>query len=127
MKNALIRSREAYEQINILGDDGVPLDYHITFWKGEIIDFIILQQDAFDDIDAVTPIKRQRYMMDVVIDIYNTDFEFENFEDIRMYFKRIINSLKQMNYSKFDSDKFKQNQKELNKIIEERMVKEIAE
>lgn len=127
MKNALIRSREAYEQINILGDDGVPLDYHITFWKGEIIDFIILQQDAFDEIDAVTPIKRQRYMMDVVIDIYNMDFQFENFEDIRMYFKRIINSLKQMNYSKFDSDKFKQNQQELNKIIEERMVEELAE
>lgn len=124
MKNALIRSRETSEQINILGDDGVPLDYHIIFWKGEIIDFTILQQDAFDAIDSVTPIDRQRYMVDVVIDIYNTDFAFENFEDIGIYFKRIINALKQMNYSEFQSDKFKKNEKELSEIIEERSVKE---
>jgi V/A-type H+-transporting ATPase subunit A len=42
-KNILIRGREAYEQINILGDDGVPIDYHQIFWKSEVIDFVILQ------------------------------------------------------------------------------------
>ena len=58
-KTILQRGKETYEQINILGDDGVPIDYHITFWKSEIIDFVILQQDAFDKIDQSTPIERQ--------------------------------------------------------------------
>ena len=29
-----------------------PVEYHATFWKSELIDFVILQQDAFDEIDA---------------------------------------------------------------------------
>ena len=43
----------------LLGDDGVPVEYHVTFWKSELIDFVILQQDAFDEVDAVTPMERQ--------------------------------------------------------------------
>ena len=57
-KTRLQRGKEIAEQINILGDDGVPVDYHVTFWKSELIDFVILQQDAFDEVDAVTPLER---------------------------------------------------------------------
>ncbi len=41
MKTRLLRGKEISEQINILGDDGVPTEYHITFWKSELIDFVI--------------------------------------------------------------------------------------
>ena len=119
-KNIIIKGREAYEQINILGDDGVPIDYHIIFWKSEVIDFVILQQDAFDKVDASTPIKRQRYMMDKVLEIFQTDFEFESFEEVNPYFKKIINVFKQMNYSEFQSDIFKEYESELQDIIKER-------
>ena len=123
VKNIMIRGREASEQINILGDDSVPLDYHLAFWKSEVIDAIILQQDAFDKIDFNTPIARQKYMLDKVIDIYETDFEFDSFEEVNPFFKRIINQLKQMNYSEFQSEQFKRFENELYKIIEERKVK----
>ncbi|MCF8302055.1 MAG: V-type ATP synthase subunit A [Bacteroidales bacterium] len=122
VKDILIRGRESSEQIDILGDDGVPIDYHISFWKSEVIDFVILQQDAFDEIDASTPIERQRYMLDKVLEIYRTRFEFDSFEDVAQYFKRLINELKQMNYSKYDSDKFKEHEKQLEQIMEERKV-----
>jgi len=120
LKDALLRGREASEQINILGDDGVPVDYHITFWKSEVIDFVILQQDAFDDIDAQTSIERQKYMLEKVLNIYHTEFSFEHFEEVNEYFKRVIDELRQMNYSEFKSDKFHQFEQELEKIIEER-------
>ena len=60
MKTLLQRGKEVQEQINILGDDGVPVDYHETFWKSEVIDFVILQQDAFDKVDSVCPLERQK-------------------------------------------------------------------
>ena len=120
LKDALLRGRESSEQINILGDDGVPVDYHITFWKSEVIDFVILQQDAFDDIDAQTSIERQKYMLEKVLNIYHTEFSFEHFEEVNEYFKRMIDELRQMNYSEFKSDKFHQFEQELEKIIEER-------
>ena len=120
LRNVLTRGREVAEQINILGDDGVPVDYHVTFWKAEVIDFIILQQDAFDQVDSSTSLERQKYMVNKVLDIYHTKFSFESFEEVASYFKRVINQMKQMNYSEFESDKFKQNEKELKTIIEEK-------
>ncbi|MFP4287894.1 MAG: V-type ATP synthase subunit A [Bacteroidales bacterium] len=122
LKDALLRSKEAYDQINILGDDGVPLDYHITYWKGEVVDFVISQQDAFDKIDSRTSFKRQRYMLEKVIQVLESEFTFENFENVNTYFKKIINQFKQMNYSEFESEDFKNNEKEIEKIIKERKV-----
>ncbi|MBL7966824.1 MAG: V-type ATP synthase subunit A [Prolixibacteraceae bacterium] len=116
-KNYLLRGREAYEQINILGDDGVPIDYHQQFWKAEVIDFIILQQDAFDPIDSSTPVERQCYMMDLVLDLVKTNFNFETFEEVNPYFKGIINLLKQMNYSRFKSDEFLEYEQKLRELI----------
>jgi V/A-type H+-transporting ATPase subunit A len=120
LRNVLTRGREVAEQINILGDDGVPVEYHVTFWKAEVIDFIILQQDAFDEVDSSSSLERQKYMVNKVLDIYHTKFSFESFEEVASYFKRVINQMKQMNYSEFESDKFKQNEKELKTIIDEK-------
>ncbi len=126
VKTILQRGKEIYEQINILGDDGVPVDYHITYWKSEIIDFVILQQDAFDKIDQSTPMERQQYMLESVLNIADTDFEFDSFNEVDSYFKRIINQYKQMNYSEFKSEKFNNYEAELNKIIAERKVEVAA-
>ncbi|MDP2424192.1 MAG: V-type ATP synthase subunit A [Bacteroidales bacterium] len=122
LKNILIRGKEASEQINILGDDGVPLDYHLTYWKSEVLDSVILQQDAFDQIDANCPMERQKYMLYKVLEVYNAEFSFEGFEEVNPYFKRMINQLRQMNYLSFESDEFAQNEKEFHKIIKERRV-----
>ncbi len=119
-KDILLRGKEAQEQINILGDDGVPLDYHLKYWKAELIDFVILQQDAFDKIDASSSLARQHFMLGKVLEICNMEFKFESFEQVNPYFKRVINSLKQMNYSEFESEQFKKNEKELETIIQER-------
>ena len=120
MKTLLLRGKEVQEQINILGDDGVPVDYHVTFWKSEVIDFVILQQDAFDKIDAVCPLERQEFMLKLVMDICNADYEFETFLDVMDYFKRIINICKQMNYCEFHSDKFEEHLGKLKELLAER-------
>jgi len=122
-KNWTLRGKEAYDQINILGDDGVPIDYHITYWKSEVIDFVLMQQDAFDKIDSITPLARQRYMLNLVMKVCESEYKFESFEKVAPYFKRIINVLKQMNYSEFESENFKSYEKELELILEERRVK----
>ncbi|SFK91134.1 V/A-type H+-transporting ATPase subunit A [Porphyromonadaceae bacterium KH3CP3RA] len=121
-KTRLLRGKEIAEQINILGDDGVPTEYHITFWKSELIDFIVLQQDAFDDIDAVTPIERQKYILDMVTDICRTDFEFDNFNKVADFFKELINIGRQMNYSEFQSERFHKYRTQLDELISRKKV-----
>ena len=113
-KNIVLRGKEAYEQINILGDDGVPLEYHKRYWKSELIDFVILQQDAFDKVDANCPMERQSYMYYLVLDICEREFDFDNFEECGNFYKKIINTLRQMNYSKFRSEDFNKYLEQLN-------------
>ena len=119
-KDMLLRGREAQEQINILGDDGVPLSYHDRYWKSELLDRVILQQDAFDDVDASTPMKRQEYMLKLVLDLCEKDFVFESFEEVMPYYMKIVNVLRQMNYVKFQSTDFDGYLEDLHKIVEER-------
>ena len=122
-RNILIRGKETEEQINILGDDSVPIDYHITLWKAELIDFVILQQDAFDKIDSSTSLERQEYMLKKIIGITRSEFDFESFEEVGIYFKRLINIYRQLNYTVFKSEEFYSTEKEADAILEERIIK----
>ena len=105
-KTLVRRGKEAAEQINILGDDGVPVEYHEMFWKSELVDFVILQQDAFDDIDANCPIDRQKYMFDFVMEMCRKQYEFADFEECSAFFKNLINLFKQLNYTVWQSEEF---------------------
>ncbi len=116
-KNIVRRGREMADQINILGDDGVPMSYHEAFWKSELVDFAFLQQDAFDSVDALCPMERQKYMLDCILDICDRTFEFDNFEECRTYFKDLINTLRQMNYTEFQSDRFRDYEQKLKKQL----------
>lgn len=117
LKTRLLRGKEIAEQINILGDDGVPVEYHVIFWKSELIDFVILQQDAFDEVDAVTPMERQEEIVNMVIDVCHTEFKFDNFVEVMEYFKKMINICKQMNYAKYKSAEYVEFGKQLQELV----------
>ncbi len=118
-KNIIRRGKEAAEQINILGDDGVPMSYHVSFWKSELVDFVILQQDGFDPVDSLCPLERQKFMLDSILDICDKDFDFEDYERCRDFFKELINLFRQMNYSEFMSENFEKYRKSTLKFVED--------
>lgn len=118
-KTIVQRGKEANDQINILGDDGVPVEYHERFWKSELIDFVILQQDAFDAIDANCPMERQRMMYKMVLSICDRDFGFTDFEQCSQFFKGLINLFRQMNYSEWKSEKFEDYRRQIEQYVGE--------
>ena len=122
-KTLVQRGKEANDQINILGDDGVPVEYHERFWKSELIDFVILQQDAFDAIDANCPIERQKMMYEMVIGICRMDFEFADFEQCSQFFKGLINLFRQMNYSEWQSEKFHDYKRQVEQYVNDKVSK----
>ena len=118
LKTRMQRGKEIAEQINILGDDGVPVEYHVTFWKSEVIDFVILQQDAFDEVDAVTPLERQEEILNLVTEICEKEYDqFDTFLDVVDYFKKMINLCKQMNYSVFRSEEYYEFKKQVQAML----------
>jgi len=117
LKTRMQRGKEIAEQINILGDDGVPVDYHVTFWKSEIIDYVLLQQDAFDEVDAVTPLERQEEILNLVTEICERNFKFDNFLEVTDFFRKLINLCKQWNYSPYKSEQYYDFKKQIEEFI----------
>ena len=122
-KTIVQRGKEANDQINILGDDGVPVDYHERFWKSELIDFVVLQQDAFDDIDANCPMVRQQLMYKMVLDICEYDFDFADFEACSKFFKGLINLFRQMNYAEWKSENFFSYKNQIEQVVNNQLSK----
>ena len=120
-KTLVQRGKEANDQINILGDDGVPVEYHERFWKSEWLDFVNMQQDAFDDKDANCPLERQKMMYKMVLDICRKDFAFADFEECSQFFKGLINLFRQMNYSEWQSEKFEGYRKQIEESVSEKI------
>lgn len=115
IRQVLVKGREAADQINILGDDGVTTDFHLLFWRSELLDFILLQQDAFDAVDQFCSVERQAYMTQLLLDICARPYVYEHFQAVRPHFSAMINTCKQMNYAPFKSPAF---QKHLNELEE---------
>lgn len=116
-KNIVRKGKEMADQINILGDDGVPMSYHEAYMKSELVDFAFLQQDAFDAIDALCPIERQKLLLNMILDICDKEFSFEDYEECRKYFKNLINIFRQMNYSEFKSESFNNYLEQIKSLI----------
>ena len=122
-KTIVQRGKEANDQINILGDDGVPVEYHERFWKSELLDSVILQQDAFDDIDANCPIERQQLMYNMVLDICRKSFDLVDFEECARFFKELIYLFRQMNYSEWKSERFEEFRTKIEALVNDKLAK----
>ena len=122
-KVVMQRGKEANDQINILGDDGVPVEYHERFWKSELLDSVILQQDAFDDIDANCPIERQKTMYNMVLGICRTSFNLETFEECSKFFKELIYLFRQMNYSEWKSEQYDNFRAQIETLVNSKLEK----
>jgi len=65
-----------------------------------------LQQNAFDDVDAATPIERQIRDLKLIHRAMNTRFEFESKPEARAFFSKLQDAFYQKNYCKLDSKEF---------------------
>jgi V/A-type H+-transporting ATPase subunit A len=66
----------------------VSVDYHLTFWKSEIVDAVMLQQDAFDAIDARTPARSgSTTWSDWCWQVMRHRYAFDSFEEVQPFFK----------------------------------------
>ena len=122
-KTIVQRGKEANDQINILGDDGVPVEYHERFWKSELVDSVILQQDAFDSIDANCPIERQQVMYNMVLDICRKSYDLADFEECSKFFKELIYLFRQMNYSEWKSAQFDAFKQQIDTLVNGKLAK----
>ena len=113
----LRKSHSVGQMMKVVGEEGTSIDEFVDYLKGEFFDAVYLQQNAFDKTDEATPAERQHYVFDLIHEIINQPFHFENKDQARKYFQELRQAFINWNSSAFDSDDFKRNEK----IIREKL------
>lgn len=116
----LRKSFDVAQMMKVIGEEGTTLADYIDYLKGELFDFVYLQQNAFDPIDEATPKERQKYVFHFICDILDREFVFENKEEALNFFHRLRQLFKGWNSCVWDSQEFKKTEEETLALLKER-------
>ena len=103
----LKKGDEIVKRMEVVGEEGISLDDMILYLKSELYDFAYLQQNAFDNEDAYSPMQRQTELFDMINRIFDKKFTFSGHDEARKFFLTLQNQIKNMNFLAHDSDAYR--------------------
>ena len=115
---ALLRQgEEVSRMMQVTGEEGVSNEDYILYQKATLLDMVYLQQDAFDPVDVSTSIERQQESLKLLNEIMRSEISFGNKKEIRDWFNRLTAEYKNMNYSAFHSDAYREHKSRITNLI----------
>ena len=115
----LRKGSEVGQMMKVVGEEGTSLEDFTTYLKAEFLDAVYLQQNAFSDTDATTPIERQRIMFDVVEKALLSTYSFAEKPETRRFFLDLQQTFIDWNDKPSASPEFEALKNTLTKKIEE--------
>lgn len=109
----LRRSYEVKQMMKVVGEEGTSLQDFIVYLKGEFIDDVYLQQNAFDEVDAATIKERQKYVFHVLHEIIEFKFSFEDKAIARKFFQGLRQVFIEWNSLEWQSEGFSKKESEI--------------
>lgn len=117
----LRRSHEVNQMMKVVGEEGTSLHDFIIYLKGEFVDDVYLQQNAFDEVDAATVEARQRYVFHVIYKILEADFSFEDKDTARKFFQGLRQKFIEWNSIEQNEKAFSEKEREIEEIVAKRI------
>jgi len=116
----LHKSYEVAQMMKVVGEEGVTMTDYVDYLKGEFLDFVYLQQNAFDEVDEATPEERQKYVFHFIYDkILQADFEFEKKEEALYFFQKLRQLFRTWNSAGWKTAEFLNTEKEILSAIKD--------
>ena len=104
----LRKGSEVGQMMKVVGEAGTSLADFTTYLKAEFLDAVYLQQNAFSESDATTPVERQRVMFDALEKVLLSEFEFKEKDESRRFFMEFQQMFIDWNDKPFNSPEFKE-------------------
>ncbi|BCR20706.1 V-type ATP synthase subunit A [Borrelia miyamotoi] len=105
-RSFLVKGSEVNQMMKVVGEEGISNGDFLVYLKAELLDACYLQQNSFDSIDAAVSLERQNYMFDILYDILQSDFKFENKLEARSFVNELRQNILDMNLTPFKEEKF---------------------
>ena len=104
----LRRGNEIGQMMKVVGEEGTSLEDFTVYLKAEFLDAVYLQQNAFSEADATTPVERQKVMFDAVEKALLAEFAFKGKPEARRFFMELQQKFIDWNDKPFGSQDFEE-------------------
>jgi V/A-type H+-transporting ATPase subunit A len=108
---------EVKKRMDVVGEEGTSLADFITYLKGEFLDAVYLQQNAFDKVDAYNTIERQVYSFKKVSQVLEKEITATDKDDARNVFFRLTSIFKNWNSSAWESEEWRRFEAQINDFL----------
>ncbi len=116
-RTILFRGDEVGQMMKVVGEEGTALEDYILHMKGEFLDAVYLQQNAFDPVDAAVSTERQRHIFDLLYQILGSKMNFDSKEEARTFFYQMRQRFIDYNSAPWESDDFKKLEEEMRQML----------
>ena len=119
LRGILRNGNDVGQMMKVVGEEGTSLADFVTYLKGEFLDAVYLQQNAFSDIDAATSEDRQKVMFDLVEKAMLAEYVFDDKTAARKFFQGITQAYIDWNQTAQDAQDYETRRDDIAKKIEE--------
>ena len=117
----LKRGNEVNQMMKVIGEDGTSDIDFLIYLKAELLDYVYLQQNSFDPVDACCTAPQQKYLFDKVKYVLAGDFTFEDKDVARRYFIELRQTIIDWNGTPYETEEFNQREQDVDAKIKERI------
>ena len=105
-RNILRKGAEVNSMMKVIGEEGTAIEDFVIYLKSEFLDYVYLQQNTFDEVDAANGADRQRNTFALVQSVLKREFNFTDKDDARRYFLELRQLCMDLNYLREDSAEY---------------------
>lgn len=107
----LRQSDRIARMMKVIGEEGTSIEEFIDYLKGEFLDAVYLQQNAFDPVDEATTADRQQYVFELIDDIIKQSVKIAEKDAARRFFLELRQMFVTWNSIPFKSEEFEKQEK----------------
>jgi V/A-type H+/Na+-transporting ATPase subunit A len=118
----LFKGDEVGQMMKVVGEEGTSLDDYIIYLKADLLDYVYIQQNSFDPVDAAVEPERQLHIYDILLDILTARLDFAGKEEARSWFNRVRQNFLDYNGKKWKSDEFNNLEKTISELLADKKI-----
>ena len=119
LRKILRKGNDVSQMMKVVGEEGTSIGDFTAYLKGEFLDAVYLQQNAFSEVDAATPADRQSEMFELAEKAMLTEYPFTDKQAARKFFQGLTQAYIDWNMTATDQPEYAARRDAIAKTIEE--------
>lgn len=117
------RGNEIAQMMKVVGEEGTSLEDYVIYQKGDFVDYVYLQQNSFDPVDATVSVSRQQEVFGTLESILKSDFALSDKREARLFFNQLRQLFLDWNGKSEESEEYKSGKKAVTDFFSSKVVK----